>query len=146
MDKSKRNLAKAMSVAGAGVAVWNKPAVNSVSLPAHAQTTGCNSVTLAITGVDTDSIDFVFCNPNPGSCNDCIDCGTGGGTTPFEKTVADLAPGTYWMSFNPRCGDWTLSCCDAVETGTGEDGCISFSVEIDTDGSCALTRTDNCIL
>ena len=39
MDKSKRNLAKALGVAGASTAVWSKPAVDSVTLPAHANTT-----------------------------------------------------------------------------------------------------------
>ena len=48
MDKSRRNLAKVLGVAGAGAAAWHKPVVDSVSLPAHATTTTCgcqNSVT-----------------------------------------------------------------------------------------------------
>jgi hypothetical protein len=36
MDKSKRRIAKALGVTGAGAAVWKKPVVESVSLPAHA--------------------------------------------------------------------------------------------------------------
>ena len=47
MDKSKRNLTKALGVAGAGSVVWDKPVVNTVILPAHAATTDA-----ATTGCD----------------------------------------------------------------------------------------------
>ena len=40
MDNSKRNLTKALGIAGVGAAVWKKPVVDSVSLPAHAAMTG----------------------------------------------------------------------------------------------------------
>ena len=39
MDKTKRNLAKALSVAGP--LLWQKPAIESIVLPAHALTSGC---------------------------------------------------------------------------------------------------------
>ncbi len=38
MDKSKRNLAGLLGVAGAGALAWKKPVVESFVLPVHAQT------------------------------------------------------------------------------------------------------------
>lgn len=39
VEKSKRNLAKAAGIIGAGALVWKKPVVNAVTLPAHAEAT-----------------------------------------------------------------------------------------------------------
>ena len=38
MDKSKRNLAKVLGIAGTTSAIWTKPAVDAVVLPTHAET------------------------------------------------------------------------------------------------------------
>ena len=38
----KRNLLKVITVAGATGAVWQKPVVDAVMLPAHAETSGCS--------------------------------------------------------------------------------------------------------
>lgn len=38
MNKTKRNLAKALGVVGASATVWKKPVVDAVYLPAHAAT------------------------------------------------------------------------------------------------------------
>ena len=43
MDQSKRNLAKTLGVAGVGAALWKKPVVDSISLPAHATTSELTS-------------------------------------------------------------------------------------------------------
>lgn len=54
MNKSKRNLAKIFGIVGASAAVWKKPVVDAVSLPAHAATScsvesGCYGPTLGQT-------------------------------------------------------------------------------------------------
>ena len=60
MDKSKRDLTKVLGVASASVAIWEKPIVDAVSLPAHAQTScggGCYPVLSGFIG-GTASVDW----------------------------------------------------------------------------------------
>ena len=41
MNNSRRNLARLLGVAGAGIVAWKKPVVTGVALPAHASTSSC---------------------------------------------------------------------------------------------------------
>ena len=58
MNKSKRNLVKTLGVASVGLASWKKPVVDSISLPAHAQTTGC-TLPAGCYEIESDGFSFI---------------------------------------------------------------------------------------
>ena len=62
MDKTKRNLTKALGVAGASSVVWKKPVIDTVTLPAHAATSGGGFVVDSAVGSQSGSEAAAVCN------------------------------------------------------------------------------------
>ena len=71
MDKSKRNLAKVLGVAGASAAVWKKPAVDTVILPTHA-TTSCETCVPGYPQSPSDNDEVSRSVALSLSCEDCV--------------------------------------------------------------------------
>ena len=158
MDKSKRNLAKALGVAGAGVVAWKKPVVDTVSIPAHAQTTcGDLQITWIVTTPNSSregSAGYTIWAVDAEGFEPCDSDGEGGeftGEFSYTQALGPLPPGDYEVCAGSgvssggggASGTTTVSCCDSeVILGsfeTGEEsaeggGCVALT--IDTEGRC----------
>lgn len=62
VDKTKRNLTKALGVAGASSVVWKKPVIDTVTLPAHAATSEGGFVVDSAVGSQSGSEAAAVCN------------------------------------------------------------------------------------
>lgn len=159
----RRELLKVLSVAGATGAVWKKPVVDAVMLPAHAQTS------CGITGIEV-----VFSVENTGTSGN--NWGFGGGFSlwddqdniyfndgaanfpgpnPQTETIPDLPPGEYYFNGNGGgngdsgtnlVGSFTVSCCNDSMSDSDSGPGISLSligtIVIAEDGSCTATEGD----
>jgi hypothetical protein len=86
----KRAVLKALAVAGAG-AVWHRPIVNSIVLPAHAQTSDGTAMSIVASSLDADNPFSRFILIVDDSDSVLANCGASGGTA----TAENLAAGTY---------------------------------------------------
>ena len=100
-DKNKRNLLKALMVGGTGLVAgkalpdrWIKPVINSIAIPAHAQTTcEATSITATVTaGNSGNSIAVAIWDDGP--TNLANDVGTGSAST----NISGLSAGGYIVS------------------------------------------------
>lgn len=123
-NKSRRKLLKSIA-AGSGVIVagkslpesWSRPVVDSVMLPAHAQTS-CTTDTITVTSLSSDNIFSRFVVIVDSSDTLVASCNDINGET---ATASGLAPGTYRVlgdSEGPRTHIITVATSCTSETFT----------------------------
>ncbi len=160
MKDQRRKLLKALSLGGAAAATqlpakWTKPIVESVSLPAHAQTTDpCTIQVVFRMTVAGGSGSGGFVVYDESRCYAPYDPWEG--DAPFDRTFEIHLPrgSTYYFagggeasSEGPNSMYLEVSCCNGddepeitswtIPSGSINDG-MNFMIEIGPDGSCSL--------
>ena len=117
-QSSRRRLLKSVAVGGVFSAAkgipgsWTRPVIESVVLPAHAQTSGCAAITARC--VFTDEVERaigVFDESYHNVGKTCCD-------SPLQLTLDSLPPGTYFVSMGIDSGT-PLTTTLTVTTCTG---------------------------
>ncbi len=121
MQDKRRELLKALTLGGGAVAAtqlpstWSKPVVDSVMIPAHAQTTGCfNNITVSSLDQDNNFPRYIIVVDSNG--NVIGGCGTDGD---MVIQLSGLPDGTYRIfgdSVGPESHTITVSANCATET------------------------------
>jgi len=88
--KSLKTLSTSLVFGSAGMAIWHKPIINSVLLPAHAQTSNM-ATNIAASSLDADNPFSRFVLIVDSSDTVLANCGASGGTA----SANNLAAGTY---------------------------------------------------
>ena len=144
--ETRRNLIKGLAV-GAPVA-WAKPVVDSVVLPAHAETSCQICFTITVTGTDGTGDDggggFEIFDPNVG-CSVIREDRYDGDAGTQETICVSLPAGEYGLLMTAGSADGALAsisvqCCSASETLGPTDGdSSSYDLVIGGDsGPCSI--------
>ena len=152
--KSRRNVLKGLSVGGTSIAVtsWHKPVVQSVILPAHAQTSCLFCVTISITGASGGAGGgggFKIRDPNRGCEIIAEDRHDGQSGTGDTFCVPLAAPGAYGL-FLTGGGDTDTfatviaDCCGTNQfLGPTEGASVFFNLLVAPAG-CAFANPTVC--
>ena len=168
-SESRRKLLKSIA-AGSGAIVagktlpesWSRPVVDSVLLPAHAQTSACTTinVTLAFTRTGDSGGDWGYDIYSTSDLGTEIESNDGELDNLNQTDSYTLAPGVYLLSGGSTGGaagessvtaEMSVSCCDGTpvifsewscEDGCGGDdgGCVLIT--IGDDGTCQVEASE----
>jgi len=159
MKQNRRKLIKALTVCGSSAAItklpgsWSKPVLESVVLPAHAQST--SQTTCSVAGITV----AIFLDIGTGSggggydlfdSSQCYYSAGGPGGIDNEWTYPQLGPGTYYFfgtagySQPTGAARVSVSCCNAseeavVDGGDGGDTArLQVMIVISENGACTI--------
>lgn len=147
-NETRRKTLKTLALAAP--AVWSKPVLNTVLLPAHAQTSMCSlCLTVHVTGSGGEALGRLGWDLlNQDGCAR-VDTEGNEGPPGFSQTWCnDLEPGTYSLftsliAQNGAISSMSIGCCDAEEPfGTTTTLLVQeFVVIVDENGGCTVTES-----